>query len=84
MTSPFVANTSGNEPITPLEEETEQRHRLGKSSLDIGGLSANSSTDTLDRLLKNESEETLKEASRGNITLLSSGPNKIWRYHRLT
>jgi hypothetical protein len=67
MASPYAANTSGNEPLTPpIEEETEQRHRLGKSSLDIGGFSANSSTDTLDRLLKNESQETIKVASRGN------------------
>jgi hypothetical protein len=72
MASPYVANTSGNEPITPIEEDTEQRHRLGKLSLDIGGFSPNSSTDTLDKLLKNESEETIKDASRGKITLLSN------------
>jgi hypothetical protein len=65
MASPYAANTSGNEPLTPLEEDAEQRHRLGKSSFDIGGISANSSTDTLDKLLKNESQETIKVTSRG-------------------
>lgn len=54
---------SGNEPV---DEDVEQRHRIGKPSLDMV-LSANSSTDTLDKLLKDEEQQNTKGNQRGRI-----------------
>lgn len=60
------AHSSGLEPI---EEESDNHLRHHKPSMDVMR-SANSSTDTLDRLLDDsdkKSQETIKTISRGTI-----------------
>lgn len=67
------AHTSGLEPIN---EELLKHKRYHKPSMDVMR-SANSSTDTLDRLLPEEdtkSQETIKTFSRGGLFPLHNHP----------